>query len=131
GVMSLDLQRIRALCFDIDGTLSDTDDYYVNRFSGVFQHIPFLRDPGRLARRLVMWMESPGNALMGLTDTIGLDGPIIRLIDFMSRHRKQRARQYLVVPGVPEMLARLKGHYPMAIVSSRDEDTTMGFLKQS
>jgi phosphoglycolate phosphatase-like HAD superfamily hydrolase len=27
--MSLDLTRIRALCFDVDGTLSDTDDQYV------------------------------------------------------------------------------------------------------
>ena len=29
--MSLELSRIRALCFDVDGTLSDTDDLYVQK----------------------------------------------------------------------------------------------------
>ena len=27
--MPLDLSRIRAICFDVDGTLSDTDDMWV------------------------------------------------------------------------------------------------------
>jgi HAD superfamily hydrolase (TIGR01509 family) len=129
--MTLDLQRIRALCFDVDGTLSDTDDYYVNKFSGVLRRLPFLHNPNRVARRLVMWLESPGNALLNLADTVGLDGPIIRLIDFIARHRKHKTRQYLIVPGVWEMLTRLKGQYPMAIVSARDEDSTMDFLNQS
>ncbi len=128
--MPLDLQRVRALCFDVDGTLSDTDDYYVNRLSGFFRRAPFVRDPERAARRLVMWGESPGNALLGWTDTIGLDGPIIRLIDFMYRHRKHKVRKYLIVPGAQDMLARLKEHYPMAVVSARDEDSTMAFLEQ-
>lgn len=128
--MPLNLQRIRALCFDVDGTLSDTDDYYVNRFSGFFRHAPFVKNPERAARRLVMWSESPGNALLGWTDTIGLDGPVIRLIDFMYRHRKHKTKKYLIVPGVQEMLTRLKGHYPMAVVSARDEDSTMTFLEQ-
>ena len=79
---------------------------------------------------LVMWSESPGNALLGLSDTIGLDGPIVRLIDFIYRHRKKKWRQFLIVPGVQDMLARLKGHYPMVIVSARDEDSTMDFLKE-
>jgi HAD superfamily hydrolase (TIGR01549 family) len=128
--MPLDPGRVRALCFDVDGTLSDTDDYYVNKLLGFFRRIPFTHNPERVARRFVMWSESPGNALLGLTDTIGLDGPIIRLIDFMYRHRKHKARQYLIIPGVREMLERLKGRYPMAVVSARDEDSTMAFLEQ-
>ncbi|MFZ1042927.1 MAG: HAD family hydrolase [Anaerolineales bacterium] len=128
----LDVQKIRVLCFDVDGTLSDTDDYYVDKFSARFQRLPrfMVRDPERAARRLVMWSESPGNALLGLSDTIGLDGPIVRLIDFIYRHRKKKWRQFLIVPGVQDMLARLKGHYPMVIVSARDEDSTMDFLKE-
>lgn len=31
--MSLDIPRIRALCFDIDGTLSDTDDQFVHKLA--------------------------------------------------------------------------------------------------
>ena len=128
----LDIQKIRVLCFDVDGTLSDTDDYYVDKFSGRFQRLPrfLVRDPQRAARRLVMWSESPGNALLGLGDTIGLDGPIITLIDFIYRHRQKKWRQFLIVPGVQDMLARLKGKYPMVIVSARDEDSTMDFLEE-
>ena len=128
--MPLDIKRIQALCFDVDGTLSDTDDYYVNKFSSWFRRVPWVRDPERLVRRLVMWSESPGNALLGLTDTIGLDAEMIALIDWMSRHRRRKKHPYLMVPGVPEMLRRLKDRYPLAVVSARDESSTMLFLEQ-
>jgi phosphoglycolate phosphatase-like HAD superfamily hydrolase len=128
--MSLNIQRIQALCFDVDGTLSDTDDYYVNKFSAWLGHMPWVRDPERLVRRLVMWSESPGNALLGLADTIGLDDEMIGLIDWMSRHRRKKIHQYLIVPGVSEMLLGLKDLYPLAVVSSRDEPSTMAFLEQ-
>jgi len=128
----LDIHRIRVLCFDVDGTLSDTDDYYVNQLTRWFQRLPrfLMHDPERAARRLVMRIESPGNALLGLSDTIGMDGPTITLIDFIYRHRKRKWRQFLIVPGVQEMLTRLKGQYPMVIVSARDEESTMAFLQE-
>jgi N-acetyl-D-muramate 6-phosphate phosphatase len=128
--MPLDIHRIRALCFDVDGTLSDTDDYYVNKFSSWFRHLPLVHDRERAARRLVMWAESPGNALLGLTDTIGLDGEVIALINWMYSHRQKKIHQYLVVPGVIETLQRLEEHYPLAVVSARDANTTMAFLEQ-
>ena len=127
--MSLDIPRIKALCFDVDGTLSDTDNLYTQRVSRFLPRFLF-RDPDRTARRLVMWIESPGNALLGLTDTIGLDDEIVALIDWLSRHRRKSSKKFLLVPGVDQMLARLKGYYPMAIVSARDEKGTMRFLEQ-
>ncbi len=30
--MTLDIERIQAICFDVDGTLSDTDDQWVAAF---------------------------------------------------------------------------------------------------
>jgi phosphoglycolate phosphatase len=77
-----------------------------------------------------MWVEAPGNALLGLTDTIGLDDEIIALIDWMSRHQKRSSKTFWLIPGVDEMLRQLKGHYPMSIVSARDEKGTMRFLAQ-
>jgi len=127
--MSLDIPRIKALCFDVDGTLSDTDDLYVQKVIQFFPKFLF-RDPERAARRFVMWAEAPGNALLGLADTIGLDDEIVALIDWYSRHRKMSSKKFLLVPGVTEMLARLKGHYHMAIVSARDEKGTLRFLEQ-
>jgi len=127
--MTLDIPRIKALCFDVDGTLSDTDDLYAQKVIHFFPKFLF-RDPEHTARRFVMWAEAPGNALLGFTDTIGLDDEIAALIDWFSRHRKMSAKNFLLIPGVDKMLARLQGHYPMAVVSARDEKGTMRFLEQ-
>ena len=125
--MPLDNSKIHALCFDVDGTLSDTDDLYAEKIVRFFPRFLF-RDPKRVARRFVMWMESPGNALLGLADTLGLDDEMMAVIDWLSRRGKKPWKKYLLVPGVDEMLARLKGYYPMAVVSARDENGTMAFL---
>ena len=127
--MTLDIPRIKALCFDVDGTLSDTDDLYVHKVARFFPRFLF-KDPDHAARRFVMWVEAPGNALLGLTDTIGLDDEIVALIDWLSRHQKKSAKTFWLVPGVDEMLKQLKGHYSMCVVSARDEKGTLRFLEQ-
>jgi HAD superfamily hydrolase (TIGR01549 family) len=127
--MTLDIPRIKALCFDVDGTLSDTDDVYVHKVERFFPKFLF-KDPKHSARRFVMWVEAPGNALLGLTDTIGLDDEIIALIDWLSRHQKRSSKTFWLIPGVDEMLTQLKGRYPMSVVSARDEKGTMRFLEQ-
>jgi len=127
--MSINIPIIKALCFDVDGTLSDTDDLYTQKVIRFFPKFLF-RDPDRAARRFVMWVEAPGNALLNLTDTIGMDDEIVAFIDWFSRHRKMSSKKFLLIPGVDEMLARLKGHYPMAVVTARDEKGTMRFLDQ-
>jgi hypothetical protein len=69
--MTLDIARIKALCFDVDGTLSDTDDLYAQKIVDILPRFLF-HDPMQTARRIVMWVEAPGNALLGLADTIGI-----------------------------------------------------------
>jgi len=127
--MSHDLPHIKALCFDVDGTLSDTDDMYVKKATSFLPRFLF-QDPVRTARRFVMWIEAPGNALLGLADTLGIDDEMIAVINWLSRHRRYLPRNFLLVPGVDEMLKQLHGHYPMAVVSARDENSTMAFLEQ-
>ena len=127
--MTLDISRIKALCFDVDGTLSDTDDLYVHKVTRFFPRFLF-KDPDHAARRFVMWVEAPGNALLGLTDTIGLDDEIIALIDWISRHQKRSAKKFWLIPGVDGMLKQLKGHFLMSVVSARDEKGTIRFLEQ-
>ena len=127
--MSLDLPRIKALCFDVDGTLSDTDDLYVKITALFFPRFLF-RDPIRVARRFVMWGEAPGNALLGLADTLGIDDEMIAVINWFSRRCRYLPGSFLLVPGVDEMLKQLHGCYPMAVVSARDESGTMAFLEQ-
>ncbi len=127
--MSLDLTRIKALCFDVDGTLSDTDDLYTQKISPFFPRFLF-KNPDHIARRLIMWVEAPGNALLGLADTLGIDDEMIAVINWLSTHRRQSSKKFLLVPGVDEMLKQLHGRYPMSVVSARDEGGTMAFLEQ-
>ncbi len=127
--MSLDLSRIKALCFDVDGTLSDTDNLYIQKIMHFFPRILF-KDPARAARRFIMWIEAPGNALLGLADTLGIDDEMIGIIHWLSRRRRYSPKKFLLVPGVDEMLKQLHGRYPMAVVSARDEDGTLAFLEQ-
>jgi len=127
--MPLDLNRIKALCFDVDGTLSDTDDLYKQKILRFFPTFLF-RDPDHAARRFVMWAEAPGNALLGLADTLGIDDEMTVIIDWIARHRRQSSKKFLLIEGVDAMLAELKGKYPMSVVSARDEKGTLRFLEQ-
>src|SRR5690606_33135823 len=82
------------------------------------------------ARRFIMWIEAPGNALLGLADTLHLDDEMVAVIDWLSRHRKLQSKEFLLIPGVDEMLKQLHGRYPMSVVSARDEKGTMAFLER-
>ena len=127
--MPLDVSRIRALCFDVDGTLSDSDNVYAAQYTLWLRRIPFVQHPDHLARRLVMWLESPGSMVMSLSDRVGLDGLAIPAVDWFYRTFPRKGMKYLVVAGVREMLPRLKQHYPVAAISARDERNTMAFLE--
>ncbi len=127
--MSIDVSRIKALCFDVDGTLSDTDDQYAQKVVDLLPRSLF-RNPMQTARRLVMWVEAPGNALLGFADRIGIDDEMVAFIDWINRHRAHTLKKFLLVPGVDEMLTRMKSLYPMAVVSARDEKSTLRFLNQ-
>jgi HAD superfamily hydrolase (TIGR01509 family) len=131
--MTLEIGRIRGLCFDVDGTLSDTDDLYVKKFEPFFRPLrPLLpgRDSHQAARRFVMWAEAPGNALIGLPDRFGLDDELLKLAEWLNRRRIRPRKNYLLIDGVREMLAALQPHYPMTVVSARDERSTRAFLDQ-
>jgi N-acetyl-D-muramate 6-phosphate phosphatase len=127
--MPLNIPLIKALCFDVDGTLSDTDDLYAKRVSPYLPR-PLFSDPDQTARRLVMWVEAPGNALLGFADKVGMDDEMGTVIDWMSRHQTNRQKKFMLIPGVDEMLPALKRRYPMAVVSARHEKSTMRFLEQ-
>jgi phosphoglycolate phosphatase-like HAD superfamily hydrolase len=113
----------------VDGTLSDTDDLYAQKIVDILPRFLF-RNPMQTARRIVMWVEAPGNALLGFADTLGIDDEMVAFIDWMNRHRTHTMKKFLLVPGVDQMLAFMQGRYPMSIVSARDEKSTMRFLNQ-
>lgn len=131
--MPLNLDRIRAICFDIDGTLSDTDDLWVNRalaFVRPIQRILPKAESQSMARRLIMELETPGNFVYYLLDSAGLDsyaGKVYNWINHSLIH--PRPKKYLMVPGTRETIVSLAGRYPISVVSARDRKGTLGFLE--
>ena len=86
--MPLDIPRIRALCFDIDGTLSDTDDQFEQKIEQILTPFKLFfrnRDTRPLARKLVMFTESPGNFLLGISDKLRIDEELAAIGDFFFR----------------------------------------------
>ncbi len=131
--MPLQVARIRAICFDVDGTLSDSDDVMVAQLVELLKPFHFLfpgKDPVRVARGMVMEVEAPANFIYGLPDLIGLDNEIFALKDWFVRQSKREAGPFQLVPGTREMLEALGKRYPLAVVSARDTRTTMDFLDQ-
>ncbi len=131
--MPLNVEKIRAICFDVDGTLSDTDDMFIQKLERILRPIRFLlpqHDPKRAARRLVMWSEAPGNFLIGIPDTLGVDDEIVAVMEWLNRHRPRPIKNFLLIPGVKEMLQSLSARYPLAVVSTREAGSTRHFLDQ-
>ena len=132
--MPLFVSRIRAICFDVDGTLSDTDDQMVAQFVKFLRPVNYLLRKQPLpfvARRMVMALESPAHLLMGVPDFLGLDEPAAWLFSGINRAIWRRRRNnFLLVSGVREMLQGLSQRYPLAVVSARDAISTRAFLEQ-
>jgi HAD superfamily hydrolase (TIGR01549 family) len=128
--MSFQIEKVKAILFDIDGTLSDTDDHMVRQLARFLT--PFFPDADRkkaFARWMVMAAESPGNYLYNLADRFALDSAMIRVMQRMTKNQQHRLKVYWLIPGVKDMLQSL-ARYPMGIVSARDAQTTMAFLRQ-
>ena len=131
--MPLHVSRIRAICFDVDGTLSDTDDVLQHRLANLLKPLQIFfpkKDVHTIARRLVMALEAPSNFLIAVPDQLGFDKWLFAAIDWMSRHNRNKPWKFQLIPGVKEMLVELAARYPLAVVSARDERTTRLFLTQ-
>lgn len=131
--MHLDISRIRALCFDVDGTLVDTDEHLVALVAVWLARFRFLfpgLNPMKTARKIVMGIETPGNRLLHLLDRLAFDEPIARLGDLLHRTGRRRRIQYKLIPGVKEALLELQPHFPMAIVSARGAHRVNEFIDQ-
>lgn len=131
--MPIDLSIVRGICFDVDGTLSDTDNAWVNRLTAALQGVRFLfthHDPTSFARWLMLTAESPANAVYHLLDQLSLDDNAAALYEKLIRRRKSTPRTFLLMAHAREMLETLATRFPISVVSARNEQSTRDFLQQ-
>jgi len=132
--VGLDVDRIQAICFDVDGTLSDTDDQWVSAFERRLTPLRWLFPKGQVrpfARWAIMCAESPGNLVYHLLDWAHLDDDVGRVYNFIARRQLgQPPRKFWIIDGVREAVLALRARYPLAVVSARDRNSTLAFLRQ-
>lgn len=131
--MAFDPTRVRALCFDVDGTLSDTDDQIVERIAGFLERLPFLsgRSAKEFARRIVMDAESPVNTVYGLADRLGIDDELAQVRNYLDRLKgaEPAPSEHLIVPGIDEMIRMLGAHFPMCAISTGGAERVEDFFE--
>ncbi len=143
----LDLSRIDAVIFDVDGTLADTDDHLVAQVATALSAIPLVsgRRAAELARRIVMAAETPTNAAYGAIDRLGLDAQLATVKSaigaVLERVRGQRERAeshppdaadhvpHDMVPDVDEMLRAVAARYPISAFSTGGEARIRAFFE--
>ena len=129
--MALDINRIRVLCFDVDGTLSDTDDKWVDKLNKVLHPVRGIfpgKSPHRFSRRVIMITDTPGNLGYTILDSLGLDAQVARLLGYMAKRKGKKKESFWLIPQTLEMLTELHKEYPLSIVSARGENSTRAFL---
>jgi HAD superfamily hydrolase (TIGR01549 family) len=125
--------HIEGILLDIDGTIADTDDAAVARVERWFRFVRWLlknQDPHVAARRFVMRVESPVNALVGWLDRTGLDQILGPIIDSLHRLRGLVGHtQVYLIPGVQKSLERLADRYPLCVVTAREHRSAHDILE--
>ncbi|MDX1614192.1 MAG: HAD family hydrolase [Candidatus Promineifilaceae bacterium] len=118
--MSVQLaNHVKAILFDMDGTLVDTDNMVVDRLANRLR--PIFRQRSRaVARWALMRSESPGNSLVTWLDRLGLDERAMELTDRLRRRRGvYPASEFRLIDGTEEMIHELSQRYALAIVTTR------------
>ncbi len=126
--------RTRAILFDLDGTLIDTDDAFLEKWATRLERWPRLivgEDPRQLLRRAMLAAEGPVNKVITALDSVGLDDNLLSLGDRLRRWRGMRVRgDFLPVDGVVEMIGSLHRSYRLGIITTRSRADALAFLRQ-
>lgn len=124
--VAIPLDQVEAWLFDLDGTLMDTDDEAVETLARRLRVLGSCR-ASALARRIVMAAETPGNTMMTLLDTVGLDAWAFSLRQRLSHRTRATFR---LIPGVDALIAHLALRLPLAVVTTRSQADATAFLTQ-
>ncbi len=124
---AIPVETIQAWFFDLDGTLMDTDDQAVDSLA---QRLRFLGTTSarKVARYLIMSSETPLNAMVTLMDMLGLDKLLFKVRKKLNRHQVKPT--FRIIKSIKPMLEKLQAHAKLVVVSTREHDDAVAFLKQ-
>ena len=128
--MTVDTGNIKLIVFDIDGTLAETDDYYVEKSAVLLYKImPFvsIENLQKTVRPPIMVGETLLHGFYSLLDKISLDRVISKLHAKLSVKNEYR---YQEVTGMEETLRLLSLSYEIGIITSGGRNSTDAFLKK-
>ena len=121
----------KAILFDLDGTLINTDDVAVRHLAQKLE--PILGDKALVAARK-MWMaaETPGNAFITFLDWLGLDDELFAIKKSLSQwHNPDVEPTFELMEGVKPMLHALSQKFVLGIVTTRGTYVIEQFLRQN
>jgi phosphoglycolate phosphatase-like HAD superfamily hydrolase len=126
-------QRVKAILFDLDGTLADTDDLLVDRLTLRLSRWAFLlpgKNPSAAARRLMMNAENPFNSLYAWADRLYLDEAWAFASRLLPGRRGPRPPVMAApVPGVVRAVRKLALHYGVGVVTTRSSRAADDILR--
>lgn len=132
--MEQSLAGIEAILFDIDGTLSDSDDQIIEQ---IMKHLRFLhflwKDPvlQKFARNIVTLSMTFFNVTFHIIDQLGLDNFFVKLFPRgVLSEKKDSEKDFGLIEGVEKTIMMLYEHYKLGVVSARNEAGVSRFLHQ-
>ncbi|AFK04417.1 HAD-superfamily hydrolase, subfamily IA, variant 1 [Emticicia oligotrophica DSM 17448] len=134
--VELDKSKIKALIFDVDGTLRDTDDEMVRSLELLLLKFEFFFSSKKAqtsARWIVMNMENPAQVILHYADKWGWDTLIHKFVQVIRWLLKplKKSTNFQTIEGIEAMIAELSKHYPLAVASAGEEATVRNFLNHA
>ena len=132
----IDKTQIKAIIFDVDGTLRDTDDEMIRSIELLLLRFEYFISSNKaktMSRRFVMNMENPAQKVLYYADKWGWDSFIHRSVLFLRRLFKplKKNKNYLPIEGIQGMIPVLAKHYTLAVASAGDSETVVNFLENA